>query len=48
MESQEADLSWNRTLERMIDHGFVEKYTGRIKLTEDGRRFADSVAVALL
>ena len=42
------DASWNKALERMIHNGLVETGSGRIKLTEMGRRFADSVAVALL
>ncbi|HJU04856.1 MAG TPA: radical SAM family heme chaperone HemW [Nitrospiraceae bacterium] len=39
---------WSQSLERMIRDGLVEHCADRIRLTEVGRRFADTVAVALL
>ncbi|MBD0305641.1 MAG: radical SAM family heme chaperone HemW [Nitrospiraceae bacterium] len=47
-QARHNDTSWNDALERMINDGLVEAGSGRIRLTEMGRRFADSVAVALL
>ena len=47
LHAQVDDPGWYEELERMIGVGFVEQRTGRIRLTEMGRRFADSVAVAL-
>ncbi|MGH7232068.1 MAG: radical SAM family heme chaperone HemW [Nitrospiraceae bacterium] len=43
-----TDHGWNKELERLIGQGLVERLADRITLTEIGRRFADSVAVALL
>ncbi len=48
LHAQADDPGWYEELKRMIGEGFVEQRTGRIRLTEMGRRFADSVAVALL
>ncbi|MGH9554669.1 MAG: hypothetical protein ACRD2Y_02495, partial [Terriglobales bacterium] len=39
---------WERTLHRLRDQGLVEERTGRVRLTDLGRRFADSVAVELM
>jgi oxygen-independent coproporphyrinogen-3 oxidase len=46
---QEADLGrdWQRGLDRLIAEGWLEESGTRLRLTEAGRRFADSVAVEL-
>jgi oxygen-independent coproporphyrinogen-3 oxidase len=45
-EPQPANVE--RTLQNLIDKGLLEEAAGRIRLTDVGRRFADSVAVELL
>lgn len=47
-QTDEQDTDWHRSCERLIRRGLLEVRSGRIKLTEVGRRFADSVAVELL
>jgi oxygen-independent coproporphyrinogen-3 oxidase len=42
------DRAWQRTLDRLTRRGLLEEEAGRIRLTEQGRRFADSVAVELM
>ena len=42
------DRAWHQTLDRMTRRGLLEERAGRIRLTDEGRRFADSVAVELL
>lgn len=43
-----ADPEWELTVERLVQEGLLSKQGHRLQLTEAGRRFADSVAVALL
>lgn len=42
------DRAWQQTLDRLTRRGLLEEHAGRVRLTEAGRRFADSVAVELL
>ena len=42
------DGAWNQTLERMARRGLLEEREGRIRLTDEGRRYADSVAAELI
>jgi oxygen-independent coproporphyrinogen-3 oxidase len=42
------DRDWKETLHRLTRQGLLEKRSSRIKLTDLGRRYADSVAVSLL
>ncbi len=42
------DGDWGQALRRLTRQGLLEEGSGRIKLTELGRRYADSVAVELL
>lgn len=42
------DRAWQQTLDRLTCRGLLEEHAGRVRLTEAGRRFADSVAVELL
>nr|MBI3613824.1 coproporphyrinogen III oxidase [Nitrospirota bacterium] len=39
---------WEDRIQRLARQGLVEEQAGRIKLTDLGRRYADSVAVELL
>ena len=48
IEAGEIDQEWRQTLDRLARQGLLEKRAGKIRLTEGGRRFADSVAVALI
>src|SRR5437867_152936 len=43
-----TDRAWEQVLDRLMDQGLLEEQAGRVKMTERGRRFADSVAVELL
>ncbi|RMH37789.1 MAG: radical SAM family heme chaperone HemW [Nitrospirae bacterium] len=47
IESAIHDHDWHRTVEDLIDDGWLQRVGPRLRLTEHGRRFADSVAVAL-
>ena len=42
------DRAWQQTLDRLTRRGLLEKCSGRLRLTDAGRRFADSVAVELI
>jgi oxygen-independent coproporphyrinogen-3 oxidase len=42
------DRQWHHELERFLSLGWLEQSTDRLRLTEAGRRFADSVAAALM
>jgi oxygen-independent coproporphyrinogen-3 oxidase len=42
------DRAWQQTLDRLTRRGLLEEEAGRIRLTGEGRRFADSVAVELI
>jgi oxygen-independent coproporphyrinogen-3 oxidase len=42
------DRQWHEELERFLSLGLLEQSTDRLRLTEAGRRFADSVAAALM
>lgn len=42
------DSLWRHELERLVTSGLIQEASNRVKLTETGRQFADSVAVALL
>jgi len=48
IEAGNADQVWRRTLDQLTRQGFLEEQAGKIRLTGGGRRFADSVAVALI
>ncbi len=39
---------WTHSLSRLMDQGFLEEHADRIRLTDWGRRYADTVAVELL
>jgi oxygen-independent coproporphyrinogen-3 oxidase len=42
------DRTWRQMLEQLTRRGLLEERAGRIRLTDEGRRFADSVAVELI
>ncbi len=42
------DRAWQQTLDQLTRRGLLEERAGRVRLTEAGRRFADSVAVELI
>jgi len=42
------DKTWEQVLDRLMDQGLLEERSGRVRMTEQGRRFADSIAVELL
>lgn len=42
------DRAWRQTLDQLTRRGLLEERAGRVRLTEAGRRFADSVAVELI
>ncbi len=42
------DRAWQQTLDELTRRGLLEERAGRLRLTDQGRRFADSVAVELL
>jgi oxygen-independent coproporphyrinogen-3 oxidase len=42
------DRAWRQTLEQLTRRGLLEERAGRLRLTDEGRRFADSVAVELI
>jgi oxygen-independent coproporphyrinogen-3 oxidase len=44
----EPDGEFARTVSRLTEQGLLQERTGRLSLTEQGRRYADSVAVELL
>jgi oxygen-independent coproporphyrinogen-3 oxidase len=48
IEAAGPDSAWRQTLNQLTQQRLLEGGSGRIRLTEEGRRFADSVAVALL
>jgi len=43
-----ADRAWQQTLDRLTRRGLLEERAGRLRLTDAGRRFADSVAAELI
>lgn len=43
-----TDRTWEQVLDRLMDQGLLEEQAGRVRMTERGRRFADSIAVELL
>ena len=43
-----TDRTWEQVLGRLMDQGLLEELAGRVRMTERGRRFADSIAVELL
>ncbi|HYM37816.1 MAG TPA: radical SAM family heme chaperone HemW [Nitrospiraceae bacterium] len=43
-----SDRAWQQTLDRLTRRGLLEECAGRVRLTETGRRFADSVAAELI
>ncbi|TLY12923.1 MAG: radical SAM family heme chaperone HemW [Nitrospirae bacterium] len=43
-----TDRTWEQVLDRLMDQGLLEELAGRVRMTERGRRFADSIAVELL
>ncbi|MBM4125149.1 MAG: radical SAM family heme chaperone HemW [Nitrospira sp.] len=47
-ETGEPDSDWDLRVTRLAERGLIEERAGRIKLTDLGRRHADSVAVELL
>lgn len=42
------DRQWSDTVARLVQEGLLEQDSGRMRLTALGRRYADSIAVALL
>ncbi len=42
------DRAWQQTLDRLTQRGLLEERAGRLRLTDAGRRFADSVAAELI
>lgn len=45
---RDRDGQWHRALDQLTGQGLIEEHGERIRLTEEGRRLADSVAAALL
>ena len=45
---QTLDPSWTRTLQRLMSEELLEEFASRIRLTDRGRRYADTIAVELL
>jgi len=45
---ESMDRTWEQVLDRLLDQGLLEERSGRVRMTEQGRRFADSIAVELL
>jgi len=43
-----SEDEWEHALDRLMRQGLLEERTGRVRLTDLGRRFADTVAVELL
>ncbi|HET8579978.1 MAG TPA: radical SAM family heme chaperone HemW [Nitrospiraceae bacterium] len=43
-----TDRTWEQTLDRLMDEGLLEERSGRVRMTERGCRFADTIAVELL
>ncbi len=43
-----TEEAWHQARRELLDHGLLEEGTDRIRLTDEGRRYADSVAVELL
>lgn len=48
LDSLRADREWHRQLTTLLDEQLLERKDGRIRLTEAGRRVADSVAIRLI
>jgi oxygen-independent coproporphyrinogen-3 oxidase len=42
------DRAWQQALDRLTRRGLLEERAGRLRLTDEGRRFADSVAAELI
>jgi oxygen-independent coproporphyrinogen-3 oxidase len=42
------DRAWQQTLDRLTRRGLLEERSGRLRLTDEGRRYADSVATELI
>lgn len=42
------DRTWEPVFDRLMDQGLLEERSGRVRMTERGRRFADFIAVELL
>ncbi|MGH7229223.1 MAG: radical SAM family heme chaperone HemW, partial [Nitrospiraceae bacterium] len=41
------DRTWAQVFDRLMDQGLLEERSDRVRMTEQGRRFADFIAVAL-
>ncbi|MGQ0811630.1 MAG: radical SAM family heme chaperone HemW [Nitrospiraceae bacterium] len=48
VDSQDWSIESNQVLTRLIGEGLLEDVQGRLRMTTQGRRFADSIAVSLL
>lgn len=48
LHSLRNDEEWQDTLDRLIRRGLLEQRSGRLSLSDTGRRYADTVAVELL
>ena len=48
LDSLRSDREWHRQLTTLLDEQLLERKDGRIRLTEAGRRVADSVAIRLI
>jgi len=48
IESEAVDAEWTAQIERLVRDGLLMREPGRLRLTPEGRRMADSVAVMLL
>lgn len=42
------DRAWQQTLDRLTRRGLLEEQAGKLRLTDEGRRYADSVAAELI
>jgi oxygen-independent coproporphyrinogen-3 oxidase len=41
-------IQWDAVIDRLMAEGFLERVSGRVRLTSHGRRYADTVSVQLL
>jgi oxygen-independent coproporphyrinogen-3 oxidase len=48
LKDTDPDGEWMRAVDRLMEQGLLEGRMGRLSLTDQGRRYADSVAVELL
>ena len=45
---QVTDTTWKKTFDGLVREGFLEQHADRVRMTGWGRRYADSIALALI